>query len=142
MPEPIETRWPDDVPTAVHPLQAHKAFGPDGGAYPARLLVFDGGIILERVPDEKTEAVVVARPDQLREALDRADVTMLRGAPLALFSERFRVLAIATGPPVPPGQLRVLWGVARFEGGEAVELPAHDAGQPSWQLFAARVERA
>ena len=125
--------------THVHHGQVSRAFKADSGAYLARLVAFeDPTALLERVPDGPIAAFVVALPDEFATTLARDDLTLLNGAPLALASPAWGVLGIATGPASPPAHLSVVF-VSRLEGGHAVEIPASDAEQPSWQLFAIRL---
>ena len=123
----------------VHHIQARKAFGPAGGAYPGRLISWlDGEALVDRLSDHVSVALVVSRPDRLAAVLRRADISLVETAPLVLVSETYGVLGIATGPPKPPLQLRVWPNISRLEDGEAVEIPAVDEEQPSLQLLAAR----
>jgi hypothetical protein len=120
----------------VHHIQASKAFGPGGGAYPARLVGFeDSTALVERVSDRSVGTLVAARPDAFAATLERDDLTLLDGAPLLLVNPGYGVLGIATGPATPPARLSVIL-VTRLEGGHSIEIPASDAEQPSWQLFA------
>ncbi len=73
-------------------------------------------------------------PGEVATALDRDDVTRYDGGPLVLVSDRYRLIAIATGPPEPPNLLEVMAGVVRLGPNGAVEIPGSD-GQPSWLLF-------
>jgi hypothetical protein len=137
MPERVHPRWPPDRGTGIHHVQARLAFGPKGGAYAARLTgVVDGTVLVERLPESPTTALIVARPDRLTSVLARDDLTMIRGAPLALVNEISGVLGIATGPRQLADQLRILSNVSRLEDGEAVEIPAVEDAQPSLQLLA------
>jgi hypothetical protein len=137
-PERVHPRWPADRATGIHSIQARLAFEPGADAYPARLItVVNGSVLVERVPQGTTAGLVVALPDRLARLLGRDDLTMLRGTPLVLVSEHHRVLGVATGPKDLPGQLRIGSNVSRLEGGEAVEIPEVDDGQPALQLLAA-----
>jgi hypothetical protein len=130
--------WPATRPNSVHHIQARLAFEPGSGAYPARVRdVADAMMTVERIGDAATITLVVRRPDRLATILDRADLTLLSGEPLVLVSERYRVLAVATGPGEPPDCISVSSNVSRLEDGEAVEIPADADDQPSWQLLAA-----
>jgi hypothetical protein len=135
--------WPEGHPTSVHYIQVRKAFESGGGAYSARIVERHGTtVVVERLPDRAAATFVVARPFHLASVLARDDLTRWGGSPLALVSERYGVLAVATGPPEPPDQLSVLPTVTRLEDGETVEIPTMDEDQPSWQLFAAKVVTA
>jgi hypothetical protein len=91
------------------------------------------------MPDHTKVELVIVRPDRLAAILERTDLTRLRGAPLVLVSEGYRVLAVATGPDEAPGRVTCSPGVSRLEGGEAVEIPADGPDQPSWQLVGAQL---
>lgn len=120
----------------VHPGKVSRAFGPGGGAYVARLVGTEGSTVsVARVPDGSVNAFTIARPDAFAATLGRDDLTLLDDAPLVLLNPAYGVLGVATGPPTPPPRLSVVT-VSRLEGGHAVEIPASDAGQPSFQLFA------
>jgi hypothetical protein len=123
----------------VHHSQARKAFRPGSGSYAGRLIsALDSDALVARLSDHVRVALVVARPERLAAVLRRADVSLIETAPLVLVSEAYGVLAIATGPAVPPAQLRVWSNISLLEDGEAVEIPAVDPEQPSLQLLAAR----
>lgn len=58
MRELVHPRWPSDLPTNVHWIRAGKAFGPDGKAYPGRMVaVVEGTVIVECVPERTTAAL-------------------------------------------------------------------------------------
>jgi hypothetical protein len=95
-------------------------------------------VIVERTIDLVTTALLVGRPDRLTAVLARPDLTLLRGAPLALVSEHYGIVGVATGPKELVEQLRVLSDLSRLEDGETVEIPAVADTQPSLQLLAAR----
>jgi hypothetical protein len=125
--------------THVHHGQVSRAFKASAGAYVARLVAYEEATALvERVPDGPVATFVIALPDEFAATLARNDLTLLNGAPLALVSPAWGVLGIATGPAAPPARLSVVF-VSRLEGGHAVEIPAADADQPSWQLFVIRL---
>ncbi len=131
--------WPSGKATSVHWIQARRAFERASGAYAARIVEHDDAtVVVERLSDRTAVTLTVGRPVHLTATLARNDVTRLDGLPLALVSEYFGVLGVATGPADPPPQLRVLSSVSRFEDGETVEIPNVDDSQPSWQLFAVR----
>ena len=120
----------------VHHGQVSRAFGPGGGSYVARLVATrDSTARVARVPDGSVISFEIARPDAFAATLERDDLTLLDDAPLVLVSPAYGVLGVATGPATPPPSLSVV-AVSRLEGGHAVEIPASDAGQPSFQLFA------
>jgi hypothetical protein len=124
----------------VHWIQARKAFEPGSGAYPARIVAHDdAAFVVERLADRAIIVLLVGRPAALAAALARDDLTRRDGLPLALVHEGFGVLALATGPANAPSRITIGSTVARLEDGEAVEIPAVDDSQPSWQLFAARL---
>lgn len=138
MPEHVHPRWPTERATGIHSIQARLAFEPGAEGYPARLITaVDGSALIERAPDGTTAEFIVALPDRLARLLGREDLTMFRGTPLVLVSERYGVLGVATGPSDVPSQLRIGSNVSRLEGGEAVEIPEVDDGQPALQLLAA-----
>jgi hypothetical protein len=138
MHERVHPRWPAHRPTTIHWIQARLAFERGAEAYPARLIgVVAGTALVERMLDTTTVALVVALPDRLTALLGREDLTLFRGTPLALVSERYGVLAIATGPKELSGPLCVRSNVSRVDGGEAVEIPAVENAQPSLQILAA-----
>jgi hypothetical protein len=137
--EEVDARWSDGRPAAVHHIQARRAFRPGSGAYAGRLIsALDGEALVDRLSNQETVALVVARPERLAAVLRRTDVLLIETAPLVLVSEAYGVLGIATGPAEPPAQLRVWSNISRLEDGEAVEIPALDDDQPSLQLLAAR----
>ncbi|MCJ7671786.1 MAG: hypothetical protein MUP67_07025 [Acidimicrobiia bacterium] len=127
---------PTNRRTHVHHGQVSRAFKQEAGAYLARLVAHeDSGALLERVPDGPAVALEIARPEEFAAVLDRDDLTLLDGAPLVLVGPAYGVVGVATGPATPPAHLSVVF-VSRLEGGHAVEIPASDPDQPSWQLFA------
>ncbi len=124
--------------THVHHGQVSRGFTAAAGAFPGRLVGLQGSTAsVERAPDGPVATFEVALPDELATALARHDITRLDGAPFALVSPNFGVLGIGTGPASAPRRLRVVF-VSRLEGGHAVEIPAADDDQPSFQLFAVR----
>lgn len=135
MASPVNPAWPSGRAMSVHWIQVRKAFEPGSGAFPARLVgVHDGDVLVQPVRGGDPRSFVVARPARLESVLTRDDMTLLNDAPLVLVGERYGVLGIATGPPDPPRQLAVTFGVTRLEDGETVEMPG-SGGQPSFQLL-------
>jgi hypothetical protein len=138
MRERVHPRWPAGRPTSIHWIQARLAFESGAESYPARLICVDHGTVLvERVDVRTMTVLVVALPDRLTALLARDDLTMFLGTALAVLSERYGVLGIATGPSELSCELRLRSNVSRLENGETVEIPAVDDTQPSFQLLAA-----
>lgn len=123
----------------IHPTAVRRAFGEDA-EHRASLVTFvhlDGNVAVLRGLDGTEAAVTVADPDALRAAIERDDVCQLKGVPLVLVNERYRLLGVAVGPSAPPSRLEVLWGVSRIEDGSVVEIPSPDeATQQAWLIFA------
>lgn len=125
----------------VHPTQVRLAFLTDNAqARPALLRSVDG----ERVElcglDGSERTVRVHKSDRLTEVLERDDLCRLRGEPLVMVNERYRVLAVATGPAAPPSKLAMLIVCELGDGGGVIQLLSADDDQPSWQTFALRSE--
>jgi len=125
------------VPRRAHPTQVRLAFGgdPDQPAAPAVLLARQDGVAtLGILRDHVVRRFRVGEVARLAAVLARPDLCRLGGRPLVLVNPRYRVMAIAVGPPVPPDHVEINYGVSRLEDGAAVEMPGVD-GQPSWHVF-------
>lgn len=128
--------WPEGRSTGVHHIQARKAFEPGSGAYPAQIVEHnDATVVVERLLDRTAVTLAVARPIDFAATLDRDDLARLDSSPLALVHEGLGVLGVATGPAAAPPRIALLSTISRLEDGYAVEIPAADDTQPSWQLF-------
>ena len=129
---------PSPSPRRLYPRHVRMAFGGDP-AHPfdlGVLLAVDGTTVtLGLLTDEAVYRFVVPEPERLAAVLGRRDLCRLDGRPLVLVNRHYQALGIAVGPPVPPDQLSVCYGVCRIEDGAAVEIPGND-GQPSWHVFA------
>ena len=78
--------------------------------------------------------LTIADPAAVAAALERDDLSLVRGNPLLLVNRRYRLIAIAVGPPQPPNQLEVAASIVKLGPAGAVEIPGAE-GQPSWLLF-------
>lgn len=125
----------------VHPIQARQAFLTDNGqARPALVRSVDGDRVELAGLDDTRTTVSVHHTDRLIEVLDRDDVCRLRGEPLVMLNERYRILAVATGPVTPPSRLAMTIVCRLDDEGGVVELVSADDDQPSWQTFALSAE--
>ncbi len=124
-------------PDQVHPTQARLAFLTDNAqARPALLRSVDGNRIELCELDGTAHTVRVHQVDRLAKVLGRDDLCRLRSEPLVMVNERYRVLAVATGPASPPSNLAMLIVCELDEENGVIELLSSDADQPSWQTFA------
>ncbi len=78
----------------------------------------------------------IAEPRQLRDLLQRGDLTHHNGRPLVAGNERKGLLAFAVGPAVAPKRLAILGNAFDLE--RQVLLAADDT-QPEWWLLEAYV---
>jgi hypothetical protein len=125
----------------IAPRRVQTAFG-DEAANVEPMIVIDahGDRLTLRTVDGKARVGTVAYADAFATALDRPDLTRIRGEhPFLLVNVRRRLIALAFGPVDLPDKIRMLANVVRLEAGSAVEIPGDGDGQPSWLLFEADV---
>jgi hypothetical protein len=123
----------------VHPTQVRLAFLTDNDqARPALLRSIDGDRVELGGLDGSAHTVRVHQSDRLAAVLERDDLCRVRGEPLVMVNERYRVLAVATGPASPPSRLAMLIVCELDNNGGVVELLSAEDDQPGWQTFALR----
>jgi len=125
----------------IAPRRVQAAFGDEAASVEPMIMVdTQGDRATLRMLDGTERAATIAAGDAFAAALQRPDLTKIRGEhPLLMVNVRRRLIALAFGPAEPPDQIRMLASVVRLEEGSAVEIPSADETQPSWLLFEADV---
>jgi hypothetical protein len=119
----------------IAPRRVIEAFGPNATeAFLAFVIDADGrSLHVQALSGDEIDLTVID-PAAVTTALERDDLSRVRGNPLVLANCRHRLFAIAVGPLQPPNQLEVEASVVKLGPTGAVEIPGTE-GQPSWLLF-------
>jgi hypothetical protein len=125
----------------IVPRRVQAAFGDEAASVLPMIVVEAAGDRLTlRTLDGTERAATLTEVDAFTTALERADLTRIRGEhPFLMVNLPHRLIALAFGPMELPDQIRMLANVVRLENGSAVEIPGPDDTQPSWLLFEADV---